>query len=123
MDCEVMPASLRAADSDKRFVRAIRLTHPTKLPVDLENGNPSRSHLVKSDKRAWISMQMHECYSSRAMVSGQPAVKQAWVEERRFFESDGRPLYGVSYFADLPAARVVIFCNSFSENHCEGRAE
>jgi pimeloyl-ACP methyl ester carboxylesterase len=68
-------------------------------------------------------MQMHECYSSRAMISGQPAVKPAWVEERRFFESDGRPLYGVSYFADRPAARVVIFCNSLSENHCEGRAE
>ena len=57
------------------------------------------------------------------MLSRQPTEKQAWTEERRFFESDGRPLYGVTYRAERPAATLVIFCNSFSENHCEGRAE
>ncbi len=56
------------------------------------------------------------------MRSVQPASKQTWTEERRFFESDGRPLYAVSYRA-APSASVVIFCNAFSENHCEGRAE
>ena len=49
--------------------------------------------------------------------------QQAWTEQRHFFESDGRPLYGVSYRAARPGAPVVVFCNSFSENHCEGRAE
>ncbi len=57
------------------------------------------------------------------MPSRQPAEKQAWIEERGFFESDGRPLYGVTYRAERPGAPLVLFCNSFSENHCEGRAE
>jgi len=57
------------------------------------------------------------------MLSSRPAENHAWAEERRFFESDGRPLYGVSYLPEHPAAHVAIFCNGFSENHCEGRAE
>jgi pimeloyl-ACP methyl ester carboxylesterase len=57
------------------------------------------------------------------MFSPQATERLEWTEERRFFESDGRPLYGVMYRAERPAAPVVIFCNSFSENHCEGRAE
>ncbi len=50
------------------------------------------------------------------------ATKQEWTEERRYFESDGRPLYGVMHRARR-GALLVVFCNSFSENHCEGRAE
>jgi pimeloyl-ACP methyl ester carboxylesterase len=46
-----------------------------------------------------------------------------WTEERRFFESDGRPLYGVMHRASRPGARLVIFCNSFAENHWEWRAQ
>ncbi|MFZ2061642.1 MAG: alpha/beta hydrolase [Candidatus Binatus sp.] len=57
------------------------------------------------------------------MLSRQPIEKQAWTEERRYFESDGRPLYGVTYRAERPSPTLVLFCNSFSENHCEGRAE
>lgn len=57
------------------------------------------------------------------MRSHQPTEKQAWTEERRYFESDGRPLYGVMYRAERPSPTLVVFCNSFSENHCEGRAE
>lgn len=57
------------------------------------------------------------------MGSGRAAEKQAWTEERGFFESDGRPLYAVTYRGERPSAPVAIFCNSFSENHCEGRAE
>jgi len=48
---------------------------------------------------------------------------QPWTEERGFFESDERPLYAVTYRNERPGASVVIFCNSFSENHSEGRAE
>jgi pimeloyl-ACP methyl ester carboxylesterase len=62
-------------------------------------------------------------YSSRAMPSPQPARLNSWTEDRRFFESDGRPLYSVTYRTQRAGAPVVIFCNSFSENHCEGRAE
>ena len=57
------------------------------------------------------------------MPSRQPAEEQGWFEARGFFESDGRPLYGVTYRAERPGAPLVLFCNSFSENHCEGRAE
>ena len=57
------------------------------------------------------------------MLSRRPSEKQNWTEERRYFESDGRPLYGVMYRAERPGAPMVLFCNSFSENHCEGRAE
>lgn len=57
------------------------------------------------------------------MLSRQPTEKEAWTEERRYFESDGRPLYGVTYRAERPSPTLVLFCNSFSENHCEGRAE
>lgn len=57
------------------------------------------------------------------MLSRRPSEKQNWTEERRYFESDGRPLYGVMYRAERPGAPIVLFCNSFSENHCEGRAE
>ena len=57
------------------------------------------------------------------MLSLRSSQKRAWTEERRFFESDGRPLYAVTYRAERADAPVVIFCNSFSENHCEGRAE
>jgi pimeloyl-ACP methyl ester carboxylesterase len=57
------------------------------------------------------------------MPSRQPAKEQGWIETRGFFESDGRPLYGVTYRAERPGAPLVLFCNSFSENHCEGRAE
>jgi pimeloyl-ACP methyl ester carboxylesterase len=57
------------------------------------------------------------------MPSLQFANEHAWTEERGFFESDGRPLYGVTYRAERPGAPMVLFCNSFSENHCEGRAE
>lgn len=57
------------------------------------------------------------------MLSRQPTEKQAWTEERRYFESCGRPLYSAMYRAERPGATLVLFCNSFSENHCEGRAE
>lgn len=57
------------------------------------------------------------------MLSRRPSEKQNWTEERRYFESDGRPLYGVMYRAERAGAPMVLFCNSFSENHCEGRAE
>jgi len=57
------------------------------------------------------------------MDSLQFAKAQPCAEERRFFESDGRPLYSVMHRSERPAAPIVIFCNSFSENHCEGRAE
>ena len=57
------------------------------------------------------------------MPSRQPPKEQGWIETRGFFESDGRPLYGVTYRAERPGAPLVLFCNSFSENHCEGRAE
>src|ERR1700723_2670478 len=57
------------------------------------------------------------------MPSRQPLEEQGWFEARGFFESDGRPLYGVTYRAERPGAPLVLFCNSFSENHCEGRAE
>jgi len=57
------------------------------------------------------------------MLSREATKKGDWTEERGFFESDGRPLYGAVYLARQPATRIAIFCNSFSENHCEGRAE
>jgi alpha/beta superfamily hydrolase len=57
------------------------------------------------------------------MLSRHPPEKQKWTEERRYFESDGRPLYGAMYRAERRGAPIVLFCNSFSENHCEGRAE
>ncbi len=57
------------------------------------------------------------------MLSRQPTGNQQWTEERRYFESDGRPLYGAIYRAERPGAPIVLFCNSFSENHCQGRAE
>lgn len=49
--------------------------------------------------------------------------KQEWTEERRYFESDGRPLYGAMHRARRHGAPIVVFCNSFAENHWEGRAE
>lgn len=57
------------------------------------------------------------------MLSRRPTEKQEWTEERRYFESDGRPLYAVMHRAERASAPLVLFCNSFSENHCEGRAE
>ena len=57
------------------------------------------------------------------MLSRRLTGKQKWTEERRYFDSDGRPLYGVMYRAERPGAPIVLFSNSFSENHCEARAE
>jgi len=57
------------------------------------------------------------------MLSRRPTEQQKWTEERRYFESDRRPLYAAMYRAERPGAPMVLFCNSFSENHCEGRAE
>ena len=57
------------------------------------------------------------------MLSRHLPAQQKWTEERRYFESEGRPLYGAMYRAERPGAPIVLFCNSFSENHCEGRAD
>lgn len=43
-------------------------------------------------------------------------------EVRRLFDSDGRPLYGVLH-RGRDGAPLVLFCNAFSENHWEWRAE
>jgi alpha/beta superfamily hydrolase len=56
-----------------------------------------------------------------AMSSGHATEKQDWTEERRFFESDGRPLYAVMHRGKRRGAPIVIFCSSFAENHWEGR--
>lgn len=34
------------------------------------------------------------------MLSRRPTEKHKWTEERRHFESDGRPPYGVTYRAE-----------------------
>jgi pimeloyl-ACP methyl ester carboxylesterase len=45
------------------------------------------------------------------------------TQDRRYFESDGRPLYSVRHRGEKCGAPLVVFCNSFTENHWEWRAE
>ncbi len=56
------------------------------------------------------------------MLSRRLTGKQKWTEERRYFESEGRPLYGVMHRTERPGAPIVVFCSSFAENHWEARA-
>ena len=86
------------------------------------HGSSGRAVSLRTGSAYWIQ-HLPEWYPARAMPLKQLGDRPAWTEERLFFESDGRPLYGVGCSAERPGTSVAIFCNCFSENHCEGRAE